>query len=228
MPTLRRPENALDQLTLRLVQRRISHLTPRYLVDLALVRAFELRQPDVPWLTRDAVGVLCTALRPSDRGLEYGSGRSTRWLADRTSGLVSVEADHEWYSTVRTQLASARLAAKVDYRFIPANDLRDDDPHRAAYLAVAETLPRASLDYVLVDGLYRDECAVRAVDLVKPGGLLIVDNANWFIPNHSRSPLSAREFVSPAWARFGRRVASWRLIWTSSGVTDTAIWVKAD
>ncbi len=227
-PASRRQEKPLDQLTLRYVGRRFSHLTPRYLLDLLLVVAFERRDPQAPWLTREAVSILDRALRPLDHGIEYGSGRSTRWLAQRTAGVVSVEADRRWYTSVQAQLASAGLANKVDYRFIPADETQPNDPYRAAYLAVAEDLPRGSLDYALVDGLYRADCAVRVVPLLKPGGLLIVDNINWFLPNRSRSPLSVRRFDSATWAEFSGLVDRWRLIWTSSGVTDTALWIKAD
>jgi predicted O-methyltransferase YrrM len=223
-----RQETLLDQLTLRYLGRRLSHLTPRYLFDLGLVVAFERRNPGVPWLTREAISILSRALRPLDRGLEYGSGRSTCWFARRTAGLISVESDAQWYATVRAQLASAGLAEKVDYRFVPADEKRTNDPYRSAYLAVLESLAPESLDYVIVDGIYRDDCAVRATPLLKPGGLLIVDNINWFVPSRSRSPLSARRVGTSNWAEFLQFVHAWRLIWTTTGVTDTGLWIRTD
>ncbi len=221
-----RRETALDQFTLRYLGRRVSHLTPRYALDLALVVAFERRHPGAPWLTREAISILGQALRPSDRGLEYGSGRSTRWFAVRTAGLISIEANPVWFGSVQAQLTSADLAGRVDYRLIPADETRQPDPHRAAYLAAAEGLPSTSLDYVVVDGIYRDACALRAVRLVKPGGFLIVDNINWYVPSPSRSPLSARRVASSSWDEFLRLVGDWRLIWTSTGVTDTGLWIR--
>lgn len=228
IPPSRLQEKPIDEFTLRYLGRRFSHLTPRYFLDLARVLIFEHRDPEAPWLTREAVTILSTALRPSDRGLEYGSGRSTVWFARRTAGLVSVETDHRWYSHVQSRLAAAGLREKVDYRLIPADEGLADDPSRGAYLAVGENLPPASLDYVLVDAMYRDECAVRAVRLLKPGGLLIVDNVNWYIPSRSRSPLSARRVTSSTWAELLHLVRTWRVIWTSSGVTDTALWIRAE
>jgi predicted O-methyltransferase YrrM len=221
-------EHPLDELTLRYLRRRVSHLTPRYVLKLAQVLVFEARHPDAPWLTQQAVTMLTTMLRPSDVGLEYGSGRSTRWLARRTGRMTSVETDKRWHAEVQAQLSAAGLMDRVEYLWVPANELNESDPHRSAYLAVAGNLPRQSLDYVLVDGMYRDECAVRAVTLLKPGGLLIIDNINWFVPNLSRSPLSVRSVASPTWGRFLDLVRSWRVIWTSSGVTDTALWIRAD
>src|SRR5215467_1856777 len=78
-------ERALDRFSLRWIGRRVTHVSPRYLLDLAAVRAFEILQPDAPWLTRTAVRILESALMPQHRGLEYGSGRSTVWLARKTA-----------------------------------------------------------------------------------------------------------------------------------------------
>ena len=48
----------------------------------------------------------------------------------------------------------------------------------SAYARVLEEFPDASLDFVLVDGIFRNYCAVGSVSKVKPGGLIVVDN--WF------------------------------------------------
>ncbi len=45
-----------------------------------------------------------------------------------------------------------------------------------------------SLDYALVDGSYRDECVMRALEVLRPGGMLILDNANWYIPHPTVFP----------------------------------------
>ena len=230
MPLARakRRERPIDAFTLRYIHRRVCHLTPRYALDLIGVLAFELTNPDAPWLTKQAFTILSTVLRPGDVGLEYGSGRSTIWFATRTQRLVSIETDQRWYQKVQSLIFQKGLSDRVRYQYIPADESNPYDPYRSSYLSVAEELPRQSLDYVLVDGLYRDECAVRVAALVKLGGLLIVDNINLFVPSRSRSPLSVASVQSGAWEQFLSLVRNWRLIWTSSGVTDTAIWIRSD
>lgn len=89
------------------------------------------------------------------------------------------------------------------------------------------------LDVALVDGLYRDECILAALPKIRHGGLLILDNVNWFLPRRSRSPGSRRpgrvdSYPSIEWETIHKSLQSWRLIWTSSGVTDTAIWIRSD
>ena len=85
-----------------------------------------------------------------------------------------------------------------------------------------------SLDFALVDGMYRSACTLAVVPRLKPGGLIIVDNVNWFLPSASRAP-SSRGLddapLTPTWEEFADAVAGWERKWTENGVTDTAIWV---
>lgn len=199
--------------------RRIRHWTPRYLVDRLIVLAYERSHPHSPWLNRHAVHLLDSWLQPGDKGFEWGSGRSTLWLARRVRWLLSVEHSEPYYLRTRSQLAAAGLH-HVDYRHCP---------QEADYVGASNSLPPQSLDFVLVDGQRRDHCALAALPRLKPGGLLILDNSNWFLPSHSRSPNSRRWQHGPAseaWSEFARQVETWRCLWTSDGVSDTAFWLK--
>src|SRR5262245_60383266 len=98
--------------------RSFRHWTPRYLINRAARIAYEYRHPEAPWLTATSVQVLESWLRPEDRGLEWGSGRSTLWLGMRLKALMSIEHDQVWYSRTRSELA-ARELRNVDLRFCP-------------------------------------------------------------------------------------------------------------
>jgi hypothetical protein len=215
----------IDRGALRWIGRPVSHLTPRYLLDRFRLSLSQRRAPGSPWLTADAITVLNTALRKDDNGLEHGSGASTIWLARKTNHLISIEHSLEWYKRVNQGIESEGLK-NVACRYIPASQQLVDDPYRESYVEADPTISPASLDYVVVDGWYRDECAVRAVELLKPGGILILDNANWFLPHATRSPFSVATPASALWSDFSALVAHWRLIWTSNGVWDTALWFK--
>ena len=160
-------------------------------------------------------------LKPGDRGFEWGSGRSTVWLAERISSLVSVEHDPSWYGRVSTQLKMKGLE-NVEYHLcVDAQN----------YSTLAGKFCSESFDFCFVDGETRDDCALNAIPLVKPGGFVIVDNCNWYLPppKHSRSPFSRKPEQGPyteKWAAYLDSVKEWREIWTTNGVTDTALWVK--
>jgi putative heme iron utilization protein len=51
----------------------------------------EFLHPNWPWLTKEAILLLERLLRPDDIGLEFGSGRSTIWFAERVEKLISIE-----------------------------------------------------------------------------------------------------------------------------------------
>jgi len=207
--------------------RTFRHWTPRYLVDRARERRYCRRHPDAPWLTPQATEILSTMLRPTDHGVEFGSGRSTLWLAGRVRHLTSVEHDEEWYGAVAARLKD-RGVHNVDHLFAPP----DAPPARSAESEYARTMLRfedGGLDFVLVDGVYRDACARFSLGKLRSGGLLIIDNVDRFLPSNSRSPKSRTPSQGPAgpvWSEVAHVLADWRHIWTSSGLWDTAIHIK--
>lgn len=203
--------------------RSIRHLTPQYVKNRLALMYYERQHPNHPWLTRAMIDILGTWLRPGDVGLEFGSGRSTRWFARHVGHLTSVEHNTEWYRIVSGQLNS--LAGNVDYRLC---EVRDTDA--TEYVKVAHEIAPKSLDFCLIDGVARDHCALASLGKIKPGGILIVDNVNWYFPRllkssapNSRGPENG--YASDVWREVGSRLEAWRCIWTTNGVTDTAFWV---
>lgn len=167
-------------------------------------------------------------LRPSDVGAEFGAGRSTLWLARRCAHLISVEHDTAWQARVSGTLTDAGIT-HVDYRCHP-RDEPDTSGDRSAYAHAARSLPDESVDFALVDGVYRDYVTLFLLPKIRPGGLLVIDNVNRYLPSLTISPASLRPpapAASAAWAQAAAALADWRRIWTSSGVWDTAIFVRA-
>ncbi len=167
-------------------------------------------------------------LRPSDIGAEFGSGRSTLWLARRCAHLISVEHDPVWHAKVAEVLAEQEIT-NVDYQCHPEGE-SDQTGELSRYVQVARLFGDQTIDFALVDGSYRDYVALSVLPKIKPGGMLIIDNVNWFLPSPTRSPNSRRPSQAPAttaWDQVAVQLADWRRIWTSSGVWDTAIFVKA-
>jgi hypothetical protein len=208
--------------------RTFRHWTPRYIYSRILEKHYRRTHPGLPWLTQEANRILETLLLPQDVGLECGSGRSTLWFAARVSHLTSVEHNPQWHARVAGWLDEKQLA-NVDYHLCPGSDSAADLYNLPAYVRIVDDIPPNSLDFALVDGIFRDACALLALDRLKAGGFLVIDNANLYLPCESHAPNSKREADGPAsllWAQFLQKTAGWRTIWTSNGVSDTAFFFK--
>jgi len=189
--------------------------------------------PDAPWLTAQATRLLDEWLQPSHVGIEWGSGRSTRWFAQRVRHLVSVEHHAGWHAAVSEQLARDGIT-NVDYHLHPCAPERVEYPQwisemfASDYVSAVNVFGPRSIDFALVDGMYRSACAISVIPKLRSGGLLIVDNVNWFLPSPSRAPTSRGVDdppLSPTWEEFSAAVSGWERKWTENGVADTAIWV---
>lgn len=129
---------------------------------------YQVIHPGRPWLTQPAIAFLMTWLKPDMTGFEWGSGKSTLWLARRCAKLVSVEDDSEWFARVRHKVE--RLG--VDYCLIPTSAGCDEYAGRIA------EYPDGHFDFILVDGSCRDRCVELASRKVRKGGIVVLDNAD--------------------------------------------------
>lgn len=156
---------------------------------------YERAHRDEPFLAPGAIRFLDAHLPRHGTGLEWGSGRSTPWFAERLGHLVTVEHDPTWLELLRGQLSRQGIG-NVDVRVVPL-DHPPEEPTRPVYdpmpryVAFVGEFPDAHFDFIEVDGHYRQACVGAALAKLKPGGYLLVDDTNWL-------PL-AEWGVPPAW-----------------------------
>lgn len=202
--------------------RSFRHLSLRYIWNRYGAWRYSRNNMDAPMLVGTAVEVLKTYLLPTDVGAEFGSGRSTVFFAKRVKHLTSVESSIIWYERVQAMLESGLVSERVTLL------LRDDLGKGINYLE--SLFNDNSLDFVLVDSAkLRDQYALAMLSYIRPGGLLIIDNIERYLPNKSIAPASIREnFRSDKWKDFYDRTQTWRQIWFSNGVMDTAFWFKPE
>jgi len=99
--------------------------------------------------------------------LEFGSGASTLWLAERTWLTISIEHDEEWFNEVSLKPCGGTPQM---YLVKPEN-----------YPKSADEFPDRMFDVVFVDCLdwYRIANIKASLPKLKPGGWLVVDDTNW-------------------------------------------------
>jgi hypothetical protein len=157
----------------------------------------------VAWYTYPALEVLSKITDPEMQVFEYGGGGSTLWWSKRVARVISVDHDTEWVERTQaglreTDSISAALInahCETAHREIlepyfnldyykkstgdPEVDLRRGllDREFSAYAALLLEYPPETFDIICVDGMARNLTAWLAAQYVKPGGMIIFDNA---------------------------------------------------
>jgi predicted O-methyltransferase YrrM len=210
--------------------RRFSHWTPVYIYHRLQDVIYRNSHPTAPWLTPAAIEFLTTVVRSEDIGLEYGSGRSTTWFAARVKKLVSVEHNSDWHKRVGETIRQLGLN-NIEYHLHPQPGAGSNLPEllTSTYVMASDTLQPDSLDFVLVDGIIRPACAIRAIPLLKKGAWLILDDANHYLPSLSKAPNSRNLTDGPLneqWKEVEQAVAGWKTTWFGNGIKETLIFQK--
>jgi len=126
-----------------------------------------------PWYTLPAIEYLSQLDWTDSDVFEYGCGNSTLWWSKRAKSVTSVEADEAWANRVKG--------------LAPTNCSIHLETEREKY--AAHILNFGGFDVVVVDGMDQDgarfRCTQRAIESLRPGGLIILDNSDW-LPQSSR------------------------------------------
>jgi len=140
----------------------------------------------VPWVTFEAIDFLKETVKSEMKVFEFGSGGSTRFFAERTKEVHSVEHDELWYNLVKTKLGSSQnlyLNLKkgevkpIDEKGFVSDEDKDPLDYRNYSTAILD-FEDQYFDMILVDGKARNACIANSIAKLKIVGYLIVDNSN--------------------------------------------------
>jgi predicted O-methyltransferase YrrM len=109
----------------------------------------------VPWLAPAVIQHLENLVQPEWEICEHGGGGSTLWFAERCKSVATLENNPSWQEVIAKQA--------------PANVKWEHE------------VPHIKYDLVLIDGEpveHRAHWLKVAPDMVKPGGWVVLDNAN--------------------------------------------------
>ncbi|MHB8835454.1 MAG: O-methyltransferase [Candidatus Methylomirabilia bacterium] len=124
----------------------------------------------LPWYTYPAIEYLAQLDFSGCSVFEYGSGNGSKYWSRRARTVVSVEADPRWHETGARELAAnQRLLLKED---------------KVGYVGALHSAG-GDFDIIVIDGAYRYDCATEAPKRLRDGGLIVLDNSDWF-PNTAR------------------------------------------
>jgi len=171
-----------------------------------------------PWLTQDANKWLNNNLNENFLGLEFGSGRSTLWLSGKIKHLISVEHNSSWYLKVKKMIEIKNID---NVNLVKKNDTLND------YLDIFDSINDNSLDFVLIDGIHRSNCAIKSIEKLKNEGILVIDNINRYLPiidTNSPNSIKDTSLIDQNWLTFLNLVENQKSIIFSNNITDTGIY----
>jgi hypothetical protein len=121
----------------------------------------------IPWYTYPALEFIRQLDFTRCSVFEYGSGNSTLFWSNVAARVVSVEHEKTWFERMRT-------VAPANCEMVFA-----DDPD--TYVNCLRTRA-GNFDVIVIDGQCRLQCASVAGAALRPGGVIVLDNSDWF-PN---------------------------------------------
>lgn len=119
----------------------------------------------VPWITYPALDYLSRLDFAQASVLEYGGGQSSLWWAARARTVTTVEARAGWAQMIRDKA--------------PENLTVIGPVEGTAYVETPLQQGR-KFEVIVVDGLFRPQCAQAALPFLAEHGLLILDNSDWY------------------------------------------------
>lgn len=99
------------------------------------------------------------------RVFEWGAGASTLYLMARARSVTSVESNPLWFERMQT-LKKANVRLILDQTDGFPFQIRNEE---------------GLFDVIIIDSLdYRFDCATEAIKKLAPGGMIILDNSDWY------------------------------------------------
>ena len=133
----------------------------------------------LPWWTLPALEWLMSKRwwLKSARVFEWGAGASSAWFRAHAGAYHAIESDPKYGGPgIEIVPPEDRHLAVVEGPELV------DEPGFPLPKYVLDSLRHASYDLVVVDGIYRPMCLRFTREILAVGGILVLDNANWFDP----------------------------------------------
>jgi len=169
----------------------------------------KIQVADEPWWTPGAIKLiedhLCNVPDPGADILEFGCGGSTVWLSRLCASLISVDHNQEWVDAVNQKIGDLEPLIDVYKRDRP-------------YHTVCDKM-KGDFDLVCVDGRDRIQCVQASKALVRPGGILLLDNSEREKYKPIFSMLKTWHRIETSWNYF-HHLKQKRIGWS------TTMWMK--
>ena len=165
---IKRVTNVISQP--KLLKQLLSMEKSGYLCEIGWIEAFRKQLPidkdglPLPWVTYSFIDFISNRLSKTMDIFEYGSGNSTLWYAEKTNSVTSVENDKQWFKKIKNSMPNN---VQIYY---------EELVYGGKYSKFSENL-EMKFDIVIVDGRDRVNCMISAINSIKDGGIVVLDDS---------------------------------------------------
>lgn len=141
-------------------------------------------QQGLPYFSWGAIDFLQRRLKTGDRVFEYGSGGSTIFFLNLGCEVTCVETSLEWAGIVKQAVGSRSNWHMIEH--CHDHPTKDQITAFPRYVCAGAPWDVVVVDNTETETLKRVSCAVEAVSHVRPGGMLVFDDAH--MPEYREVP----------------------------------------
>lgn len=116
----------------------------------------------IPWYTYSFIKFIEPRITQNMHIFEYGCGNSTIWYSKKAEKVCAVENNAQWEKQISKKLPENSI---VYLREKPEDYIQ-------------EIKERGLFDIVVIDGVFRDQCCLPAIEQLKEDGVIIWDNTD--------------------------------------------------
>lgn len=142
----------------------------------------------MPWYTYPAIEYLSSFDFKDCDVFEFGSGNSSLYWAERARSVCSVEDNHEWFEIVNARKRNNQIVI-----------------HRADEAGYIKALIEQGklFEIIVIDGNWRRQCVSAAINCLKEGGMIVLDNSDRMIEKECGKLLRDQGFLQIDFSGFG-------------------------
>lgn len=138
-----------------------------------------------PWIVPEALDLIKEKIKSYWQVFEWGSGGSTVFWSKQCKRLYSVEHNPTWIARTSQMMTDHQCPDNWTLKYIIRTedaDLAPDEKPFDKYADAILTHPDESFHLIYVDGeaSCRERCIANSVSKLKPKGILLLDNSNWY------------------------------------------------
>jgi len=143
-------------------QQLVQYYWSGYLSDMGWIKSYEsklsvnIKGKEIPWWSYSSIQFLEPRIKKDFKVLEFGSGNSSIFFAQKVDKIISIESKKDWYENLKSK--------KI--------------PNLTLYYHPTEKVPETDekFDIIIIDGKFRKEATGVAPQFLKPKGVIIFDD----------------------------------------------------